>query len=124
VAPPRRAADSARYNAVIARRIKSQRIAVGLTQDALAERIDYTRVTVHHVETGRHDVSIYLLYRLSSAFGCSIYDLLPEHIEEELEKENVYHLASILNVDADINEEDLSTILGKIKGLKPKSREE
>lgn len=120
MAPPKRASEASRYHSVVARRIKSRRTALGLTQEELAEKLDYTRVTVHHVESGKQDISVYLLYKMSTALGCSVYDLLPEHIEAELEKENVYHLATILNVDAEINETDLSDILGKIRSLKPK----
>ncbi len=120
MAPRRRSPEDGKYFAVIGRRIQALRHAANLSQEDVASKIGYTRITVHHVETGKQDISVYFLYKVAECLGCSVHALLPENIEEELEKENVYHLAQLLNVDAEINQQDLADILSKIRSLKPK----
>jgi putative transcriptional regulator len=49
-------------------RLKELREAHGLTQGALADRLDVSRQTVNALETGRYDPSLPLAFRLARLF--------------------------------------------------------
>jgi putative transcriptional regulator len=49
-------------------RLKQLREAHGLTQAALADRLDVSRQTVNALETGRYDPSLPLAFRLARLF--------------------------------------------------------
>ena len=49
-------------------RLKELREAHGLTQGALADRLDVSRQTVNALETGRYDPSLPLAFRLAHLF--------------------------------------------------------
>jgi putative transcriptional regulator len=50
-------------------RLKHLRETHGLTQGALADRLDVSRQTVNALETGRYDPSLPLAFRLAHLFG-------------------------------------------------------
>jgi len=50
-------------------RLRELREAHGLTQGALADRLDVSRQTVNALETGRYDPSLPLAFRLARLFG-------------------------------------------------------
>lgn len=56
-------------------RLKERRTATGLTQAALAERIEVSRKTINTVENGRFVPSTLLALRLAEALGCRVEDL-------------------------------------------------
>jgi putative transcriptional regulator len=60
-------------------RLKELREQHGLTQGALADRLDVSRQTVNALETGRYDPSLPLAFRLARLFGEPIEAIfLPE----------------------------------------------
>lgn len=62
--------------------IREQRKARGLSQAALAERLDVSRQTVNAIETGRYDPSLTLAFKLADVFETSIEALFePERKE-------------------------------------------
>lgn len=62
--------------------IREQRKARGLSQAALAERLDVSRQTVNAIETGRYDPSLMLAFKLADVFETSIEALFePERKE-------------------------------------------
>lgn len=56
-------------------RLRAARLAAGLTQAALAERVGVSRKTVNTVENGVFVPSTVLALRLARALGCRIEDL-------------------------------------------------
>lgn len=58
-------------------KIKDYRIRNGLTQDAIAELLNISRVSVLNMEAGRHRVSLDNIFILCGIFKCLVGDLLP-----------------------------------------------
>ncbi len=58
-------------------RVKHRRKVAGLTQQALADLVGMTRVSVVNVETGRQVILLHALPVWAKALKCRIADLLP-----------------------------------------------
>jgi putative transcriptional regulator len=56
-------------------RLRELRDAAGLTQGALADRLDVSRQTVNALETGRYDPSLPLAFRIARLFGEPIEEI-------------------------------------------------
>ncbi len=65
---------------LIGGRIKAERKKRGLTQDALAERLDVSVGYVSQVERGITKISLDLLGEISTVFGCDIASLITESV--------------------------------------------
>ena len=64
------------HRTVLGGRIRSLREAQGLSQRKLALMADTNQTHLWQVETGRANVGIDLLYRLASALGVRVQDLI------------------------------------------------
>ena len=56
-------------------RLKSLRLDRGWTQTELSERLGVSRQSVHAIETGKHDPSLPLAFRIANLFGMAIEDI-------------------------------------------------
>lgn len=56
-------------------RLEKVRLAHGLTQQALADRVEVSRQTIISLESGRYNPSILLAFRLARLFQMKIEDL-------------------------------------------------
>ena len=63
---------------MFARLLRQRREALGLSQEALAERAELHRTYVGSVERGERNVSVDNMERLARAVGCEVRDLLGE----------------------------------------------
>jgi transcriptional regulator with XRE-family HTH domain len=57
-------------------RIKTMRRALGLTQQALADRTEVSRIYIQALESGRRTPSMKLLNKLADALGVEVQDLV------------------------------------------------
>lgn len=64
--------------------IRDKRMAFGMTQDELSEKLDVSRQTIISLEKEKYNPSINLAFKLSRLFECTIEDLF---IYEEDEKD-------------------------------------
>ncbi len=64
-------------------RLEELRLAVGLTQQELADRVDVSRQTIISLERGRYNPSILLAFRLARLFGTTIEDIFIYSNEED-----------------------------------------
>ena len=72
-------------NVEIGKRISLLRSQNGLTQEALAERLNCTKKHISHVERGVASFSLDLLIEVSDVFGCSLdYLIKGEEAPSEL----------------------------------------
>lgn len=55
--------------------LKDYREKAGLSQEALAEKVDVTRQTIISIERGRYTPSLELALRLAKVFSCRVEDL-------------------------------------------------
>lgn len=55
--------------------IKEKRTVLGLTQDALAEKLEVSRQTIISLERGRYNPSLVLAFKIAEIFDCRIEDL-------------------------------------------------
>ena len=65
------------------RNIRERRQAAGWTQQKLADKIGVDRTTITTYEKGKNNPSVYIVYALSKAFGCSIEELIQKRCEHE-----------------------------------------
>ncbi|AJW79733.1 MULTISPECIES: helix-turn-helix transcriptional regulator [Clavibacter] len=61
-------------------RVHEARSALGLTQQRLAEKVGVSRRTIISIETGRHEPSLSLAFRLAAVFGESVDALFAEDV--------------------------------------------
>lgn len=65
----------------IGRRIREERQALGFNQHDLAQEVGCLRTSIANIEVGRQRLPIYLLYRIATALGTSVNDLMPKREE-------------------------------------------
>jgi len=65
-------------------RIKEYREKYGLTQEALAEKVDVTRQTIIFLEKGKYNPSLRLAYKIARVFNVKIEDIFS--FEDETNK--------------------------------------
>ena len=56
-------------------KIKTYRMAAGISQEALAEEMDVTRQTIISLEKGKYTASLNLAYKLAQYFDTTIEDM-------------------------------------------------
>ena len=56
-------------------KIKEKRLAINLTQDELAERLNVSRQTIISLEKGKYNPSITLAFKIAKLFDCQIEDV-------------------------------------------------
>ncbi|MDX9919842.1 MAG: helix-turn-helix transcriptional regulator [Paludibacter sp.] len=61
---------------LIGERIKSIRENKGLTQQQVSDECDFEKSTISRIESGRTNITIKNLYKLSKALGVKIKDLV------------------------------------------------
>jgi len=67
----------------IGNQIRDQRKALGLTQGAVAARLELTRTSITNIEAGRQKLPIELLYQICAILDVEVQTLLPplEYVE-------------------------------------------
>lgn len=60
----------------IGQRIRKKRKALGLSQEALAEKVDISTTHMSHIETGNTKLSLAVFVSISEALGCRTDELL------------------------------------------------
>lgn len=58
--------------------IKLERIRLGLTQEEVAEKLDFSSVYISNVESGKHKISLTNAYIFASFYGKTLDYLLME----------------------------------------------
>lgn len=58
--------------------IKLERIKLGLTQEEVAENLDFSSVYISNVESGKHKISLINAYKFASFYKKSLDYLLTE----------------------------------------------
>lgn len=67
---------------VMETRIKDLREELGLTQEALAKKVDVTRQTILFMEKGKYNPSLRLAYRVARVLGKPIEEIFSFEDEE------------------------------------------
>ena len=68
-------------NKIIGKNIRSSREQLGLSQEALAEFLEVSHVTISYYENGHRSIPIRSLLKMSYLFGIEPNDLSKTHIE-------------------------------------------
>ena len=99
----------------VGERIKQKRIEKGWTQDDLRKKLGYTsRGTVHHIETGRNDITASRLKQIADVLGTTPSELLG--YEEPLADEEIEMIQEVCK-DVDLKKM-LMEFVEKLKGIK------
>ena len=72
------AIDESQLYRTIGANLRRQRLAAGLTQDALANRVGVLRTSITNIEKGRQKAPVHLLYGLCEALEADIASVLPD----------------------------------------------
>ena len=70
-------------------KVRQLRVAAGLTQQQLAERVHVSARTIISIEKGQYSPSLMLAYRMARVFGVSVEQLCC--LEENLQREEVQY---------------------------------
>ena len=65
----------------IGKRLKEARIICNIKQDYIAEKTGLNRSSISNIETGRHQVSLIVLYKICEILELSMSDLLPSYLD-------------------------------------------
>jgi transcriptional regulator with XRE-family HTH domain len=71
-------ADPKSTRRVLARRVRSLRKALGLTQEDLADRVGLRQAQISELESARNNITINNLHRLAVALGVRPHELLDD----------------------------------------------
>jgi len=102
---------------LIGTRIKQKRKSLGLTQDALAEKLSVSVGYVSQVERGITKISLDLLGAISEILSCDIAEL----VSDSYTKNSGYLADEICEGFSSLNEKEKQLILGIISLMKQKS---
>ena len=70
-------------------KVRQLRVAAGLTQQQLAERVHVSARTIISIEKGQYSPSLMLAYRMARVFGVTVEQLCC--LEENLQREDVQY---------------------------------
>lgn len=70
-------------------KVRQLRVAAGLTQQQLAERVHVSARTIISIEKGQYSPSLMLAYRMARMFGVTVEQLCC--LEENLQREEVQY---------------------------------
>lgn len=70
---------------VMGKLIRARRKKIGLSQSALAERINLTRTSITNIEQGRQKIQVHTLCEIAKALDVQPSSLLPVFEKQELE---------------------------------------
>ena len=103
---------------IIGERIKYQRKKIDLSQEDLSNHLKLNRSSISNIETGRHQIPLFILYELSTLLKINIHDLIPMNSEviEKLNSENK-DFTEILEAKTNLNENQKESIEDIIKQL-------
>ena len=62
----------------VGRLIRSRREALGVSQDDFAAKVNVDRAYYSHVERGRYNITLEVLFRISVGLGCPPAELMPD----------------------------------------------
>ena len=65
----------------IGKRLKETRTTCNIKQDYIAEKTGLNRSSISNIETGRHQVSLIVLYKICEILELSMNDLLPSCLD-------------------------------------------
>ena len=64
---------------LIGEKIKTKRSSLKMSQSNLAKELSVSRSTISNIEVGRHQIPIYLLYKVSNILKIEVNELLPQY---------------------------------------------
>lgn len=70
--------DKTELYAYVGERITLFRLAKGLTQEELAERVGIHRLSINNIELGNQQISTYILFRIAEELDRPILDFIPK----------------------------------------------
>ena len=84
--------SKAAFTALLGKKLLAARKELGWKQDMLGAYAGVSNVYISHIESGKNNVSVFILYQLADTLGLKMSDLLPTVAEidaiEEIEGED------------------------------------
>jgi DNA-binding XRE family transcriptional regulator len=75
-----------RFHRELGERLRNHRVALSLSQEALAWEVDVAQATISNYENGRHDIPVSVLIALCRALGASPLELVPDLASHPVEQ--------------------------------------
>lgn len=63
---------------MVGRSIRTRREALGISQDDFAAKVNVDRAYYSHVERGRYNITLEVLFRIAAGLACPPAELMPE----------------------------------------------
>ena len=63
---------------MVGRSIRTRREALGISQDDFAAKVNVDRAYYSHVERGRYNITLEVLFRIAAGLACPPADLMPD----------------------------------------------
>lgn len=103
-------------------RIKTQRLALNFTQEALANELELTRASIINLENGRHKPSVYQIVLIAKYFNIDYTKLIPVPVElvVDKEKKTVPDLSNMVSDQEEIDSPSKQAILDFLSSVKKK----
>lgn len=99
----------------LGKRISYARLAAGMTQLYLAERVNCSPSYISYIETGAKHVSLDYFVHIANALGCTADELLVDQIENNLPVKS-YKFASLLQDCEEFEQQIIFELISAAKG--------
>jgi DNA-binding XRE family transcriptional regulator len=88
------------FFSLISERIKKARLNNGMNQEILATKLNISRTSVINIETGRHNVNLFMVYEIAFHLNIDVKELIPDmdwfintlNINQQMDMINVSNL--------------------------------
>ena len=99
----------------LGKRISFARIATGMTQEDLAERVNCSPSYISYIETGSKHVSMDYFVRIANVLGCTADELLIDQLEKTLPVKS-YKFAALLQDCEEFEQQIIFEMISAAKG--------
>jgi transcriptional regulator with XRE-family HTH domain len=113
--PDNEDAESLYFYTLVGAKVRSARIAAGLTQALLADRVGLTRSSVANLEAARQRTSLYHFVLISRALKTEVCELLPDE-QEPQESRLTSNLQSELADSPETTQEFVRGAVARLQG--------
>lgn len=102
----------------IGNRIRAERLALGLSQEKLADAVDLSKPHMSHIESGSTKVSLPTLLKIANALQCT----LDSPVMDSLVSSRELYLSNISGCLRDCTADELAVMESTIRSLKESLR--
>lgn len=107
--------EERRFHEKIADRLIETRVAKGMTQEKLAEKVGLQSNSVHRYEAAERKINFYTAVKMADALNTTVERLVPDEYKHKTEKTDIEREAE--DVFHQLSPEEQKILLRQMKGL-------